>query len=410
MLAVSPDDVNAPSDPWLLEGIPSHIPIHRVRAIGCWWRFVPGLGGLPWRAIEALRRKGNDLIRQRRYDLIYFSTTVFQVQILGAYWRNRFGVPYVLDYQDPWVTDYYKLNPHVPRPGGVVKNTIAGGLDRMLEPITLRHCSGITAVSPGYPANLARRYKWFAKKTLVQPFPGAKRDFERLTSVRSADAISSGKDGSTRIEWLYLGRGGGDIATSARAIFVALKRYAPGELLARLRLRLVGTSYAPAGRARKSIEPIANDIGLSGIVDEQPERIPYSEGLALLSKADALIIPASDDPNYTASKIYPYLLSGKPLLVVCRNGGPLDLFLQRVGGAVCVGYGADDSVNQIADRIGLRWLKDRKFEERTPLNQVAFQAFMDVNCADELGEFLKKCLAVQEPVPRASRWNSGRDA
>ncbi|WP_299288396.1 hypothetical protein [uncultured Mucilaginibacter sp.] len=32
--------------------------------------------------------------------------------------------------------------------------------------------------------------------------------------------------------------------------------------------------------------------------------------------ADALFVPGSDDPQYTASKIYPYLLAQKPLLAI----------------------------------------------------------------------------------------------
>jgi hypothetical protein len=35
-----------------------------------------------------------------------------------------------------------------------------------------------------------------------------------------------------------------------------------------------------------------------------------------LQKADALFIPGSDDPKYTASKIYPYLLTEKPILAI----------------------------------------------------------------------------------------------
>jgi hypothetical protein len=38
--------------------------------------------------------------------------------------------------------------------------------------------------------------------------------------------------------------------------------------------------------------------------------------LATIQHADALFIPGSDDPGYSASKIYPYLLTRKPLTAI----------------------------------------------------------------------------------------------
>ena len=37
---------------------------------------------------------------------------------------------------------------------------------------------------------------------------------------------------------------------------------------------------------------------------------------------DALFMPGSDDPAYTASKIYPYLLTRKPLLAIFNAESP----------------------------------------------------------------------------------------
>jgi len=42
--------------------------------------------------------------------------------------------------------------------------------------------------------------------------------------------------------------------------------------------------------------------------------------LLTLQQADALFIPGSSDPRYTASKIYSYLLAQKPLLAIFNNG------------------------------------------------------------------------------------------
>src|SRR5690606_38967606 len=79
------------------------------------------------------------------------------------------------------------------------------------------------------------------------------------------------------------------------------------------------TSYAPEGLGRKSIETISNLFGLETFVTEMTDRIPYFEALSLLLKSDIIIIPGSNDKNYTASKLYPNILAKKPLLCVFHS-------------------------------------------------------------------------------------------
>ena len=42
--------------------------------------------------------------------------------------------------------------------------------------------------------------------------------------------------------------------------------------------------------------------------------LPFYSGLATLKAADGCIVPGSNDPAYTASKLYPYILAQKPIL------------------------------------------------------------------------------------------------
>ena len=76
------------------------------------------------------------------------------------------------------------------------------------------------------------------------------------------------------------------------------------------------SSYAKSGTGKETIAPIASNMGLNQYVTENPDRIPYFESLQKLTEADLLIIPGSSDPNYTASKLYPYILAKKPILAV----------------------------------------------------------------------------------------------
>jgi len=106
------------------------------------------------------------------------------------------------------------------------------------------------------------------------------------------------------------------MAVALRTAFGALRLgldLAP-EVFGKVQLHFIGTDYAPAHLAKKTMEPVAREFQLDRRVHEWPVRIPYFEALRLLLDADFLLVPGSDDPNYTASKIYPYILAEKPLL------------------------------------------------------------------------------------------------
>jgi hypothetical protein len=78
----------------------------------------------------------------------------------------------------------------------------------------------------------------------------------------------------------------------------------------------LGTSYAPSGTGKKTILPLAEKLTVAEYIHEETNRLPFYQSIATLIQADALIIPGSDNAEYTASKIFPYILTNKPLLTV----------------------------------------------------------------------------------------------
>lgn len=390
VLTVEPKQVAMAQDAWLLKGIPKDIPVHPVKALGLAWAKIPGLGSLGFRASRALAKAGDRLLAGKKFDLVYFSTTVFPIHKLGPRWKKKFAVPFVMDYQDPWVNDYYREHPDIAPPGGRLKYGIIDRLHRWMEPRVLRHCSGITSVSEAYPKQLASRYPDITMPpVLVQAFPGAKRDFERLENS-SGNTVFDKTDGN--LHWLYIGRGGADMATALRGLFAAIRDHASEDLQQRLRLHFIGTSYAAAGVGTKTISPIAAEFGLESIVMEDPGRMAYSKTLQCLMQANALIVPGSNDPAYTASKIYPYLLAQKPLLAIFHEDSSVVKLIEKVGGAVCIAYKSNEQPGELGKRIAESWLSNAEYGQAKPLDQNAFEPFTDANCAEVLCRFLDTCL------------------
>ena len=209
VIAVDPSYVDLnDSEPLLLKTIPSKISIHLVKAWGkkCTSKF--GLGSISMRSFLFFLLKGNQLIKEKKYDLIFFSTTAFHVMALGPYWKKRFGIPFVLDIQDPWRSDHYLKQPSNQRPP---KFWISYCLDSFLEKITIPKSDAIISVSSSYINTFKLRYPEFDGITKVIPFSINQEDFQ-IASVSNIklDIIFD----PSKINIVYVGRGGQDLTFS----------------------------------------------------------------------------------------------------------------------------------------------------------------------------------------------------
>jgi hypothetical protein len=370
------------------------VPVHRVVALGLDWGRVPGLGTLTFRALGVLRRMGDVLLKTGRFDLVYFSTTQFGVHTLGPRWQRRFGVPFAMDYQDPWVNDYYQKHPQITPPGGRLKYAVVDRLNRWMEPRVLRHCAGVTCVSADYPRQLRNRCDFLPSDWPVEviPFPGDARDLLRVEADGTQQSEFAPGDGNCH--WVYVGAAGPMMVLAVRGIFGALQEHERSHsgFLKDLRLHFIGTSYAAAGSGRKTVEPLAAEYGLAAVVEEHPDRIPYSQALRCLLDADALIVPGSDDPGYTASKIYPYLLAGKPLLAVFHEQSSVVPLIRAVGGGVCVPFQTNEPTHALSHRVLQEWLETGQWRRPVPLDRTAFEPHTAKIQAEVLCRFFDRCL------------------
>jgi glycosyltransferase involved in cell wall biosynthesis len=314
------------------------------------------VGNLALRALPFLYAAGRRLIADEHIDLVYFSTTAFFAMPLGRVWKREFGVSLVLDFQDPWLSDYYETHPDVPAPP---KYGLARRAHTVLERWTLEKTDGIVSVSKDYIDTLRRRYSWISDRpSITLPFGASPADFDLLDDHPIANRFFSPGDG--RRHGVYVGRGGGDMAVAVDIIFRA---FASGlvsapEVFEHVDLHFVGTDYASAGRSRKTIEPAAERAGVDGRVRESTARVPYFEALQLLRDADFLLVIGSDDAAYTPSKIYPYLFAGKPIVAVVHQHSAVVDVLRRADNCVIVTFGStvdERARTSAAGRLADEW-------------------------------------------------------
>nr|WP_082855897.1 glycosyltransferase [Mucilaginibacter sp. L294] len=367
-------------DRLLLQSIPSDIKIHKVKALNKSWTSKFGLGSLALRSMWYYRKRVNLLLKTQKFDLIYFSTTQFPLCILGAYWKKRFGVPYIIDMQDPWHSNYYKDKPKQQQPP---KYWFSYRLNKYLEPIAMKSVDGLISVSENYITILKNRYPHIKNIPHATITFGAYSPDLKIAADNRESFPPLLNPAFKNI--VYIGRGGADMYKALAVLFKTLKRALdtnPG-LFNKLRFYFIGTSYAPTGQGIPSVLPIAQEYGVQNSVIEITDRISYYHTLLTLQQADALFIPGSDDPNYTASKIYPYLLTQKPLLAIFNSQSSVVSILNQ-----CTLY---VTVLSISGEDGAT---DNKLYAL--LTGWADGDFQNIQLTNEFDNYSARCLALQQ--------------
>jgi hypothetical protein len=115
------------------------------------------------------------------------------------------------------------------------------------------------------------------------------------------------------------------------------------ELYKRFHFYFIGTSYAASGKGEPTIFPVAEKYGLGDVVTESTDRIPFYQALNTLADADALFIAGSDDRSYTASKIFPYVETEKPVLAVFHPQSSVVSILQSLKVGTVLQFGEKES-------------------------------------------------------------------
>lgn len=338
VLCVRPEHRPDWRDETLLETLPSHVPIHRCGAIPMKWSRRLGIGNMGWRSLPFLAIAGSRLLAARRFDLVVFSTTQFNVFYLGPLWRAMFGMPFVIDLQDPWHNNYYN-RPGAPKPPGGWKYRIAHLQSGTMEPFCFCRASGFSFVSEDYHTLLNARYPWFAAKPAVTlPFAAPVADFAKL-AVPSKD--------QTRLICRCVGALNRAFCTSLDAFFAlaaAARKASKSDF--RWRFEFVGTSYAGAGRKAECLAmEAAKRHGMEDLTSESTDRVSYAESLRLMKGADLLVALGSDDARYAPSRLATLCASGRPVAVVAAEDSLLVRRAAQIPGVILLPYAAGGKSN-----------------------------------------------------------------
>lgn len=347
VVAVDPRLYEEAPDHELRRLLPDGLEIVHTKALSARWTRHVGVSDIALRSYIPLRTAVRRLCATDRPDLLFFPGGPFYTFRIGPGVRERFGIPYVLDYTDPWV-----YPPNATGRSRLSKAYWSHRLATWLEPRVARDAAHILAVSDGTNDLIRGTYPDLpADRFSAIPFGFEPSDFETLRAHPRPNAYWARNDGCVHLA--YVGVMPPNGFESLRALFAAvlmLRRESPEEF-ARVRLHFLGTTYDPHA-TRGIVAPVAEAMGLGDAVHEHARRIPYLDALNVLCSADVILGIGSTDHHYTASKVFPCILANRPLVGIYHEASSVCGVMRQTGAGTLVSYGdiarAESRVPEIA--------------------------------------------------------------
>ncbi len=235
-------------------------------------------------------------------------------QVLAAHWK----VPFVADYRDPWTN-----NPYV-----AFQSDWLNEKSRRLEQVISRQAAGIIANTEELREQLSRRDPAQAHKVVTitngydpDSFP-ARDQSGGMPSDRSSPAKG--------IEVCHFGTVYGK-RTPRRLLEAVGQLYEEGQFgPAQLRFRFVGAWEVEDA----ACEQVAQQLEKVGVLKREPP-VPYQDCLRQMAVADALLVIQPDSPLQIPGKIYEYVATRRPMLLIGGEGATANLVHRFRLGLAC---------------------------------------------------------------------------
>ena len=301
-------------DDELLQLLPPDLRVIRTRAIPT--KPVRIIGNIGFRSVWWYYQAVRKLAREEKVDFVHITCDSFPASLAGPAIDRVLGVPYGIDYQDPWL-------PETPTRHRVFsKAWLSQRISSFLEPLALSGARLITGINELYFSSAIRRNPGVLERAEIagMPFGSSDRDFAWLARHPRKPFLFDPADGNTHL--IYAGallpRGHGVLERFFAALRLLQERNPL--LAARLRIHFVGTGLKEGDPTQgHTVLPYVVKWELEGMVDEMPSRIKYLDVLTHLAASNAILVLGSTEPHYSPSKIYQGVSSGRPVFAVLHE-------------------------------------------------------------------------------------------
>jgi hypothetical protein len=203
ILSVDPRDYEGRLDLDLLAMVPPDLRVVRVRAWSPKWTRLFHFGDLGLRSLTGLWRACRELHREDPFDCVFVTIYPTYTALLGTLMKKRTRIPFVLDYQDPWVGAWGMTAG--PRAAGTpdLKSRLSRSVARRLEPFAVRAADALTAVSAATFEDVQDRIPEARAVPCVEiPIGAERRDYDFFASRPRNRLLFDGSDGRMHLSYV----------------------------------------------------------------------------------------------------------------------------------------------------------------------------------------------------------------
>lgn len=295
-----------PVDDGLMALVPDGVEVKRVSmppvSIGSRGRnFILPLSS--W--VQPATRVADAMIEQERPDLVLTTSPPGAVHRIGRAIKKRWGIPWAACLRDAWVTNIEHFRRAAP----------FKLFELQQERLMMNSADLIIANTPSTTRGLQAAFPRYAPKIVM-----ATNGFDPQLIPHFKSPSTSGDKQIVLVHAgeLYHGR-------SPEALIAAMARLRAERPAQRVKLQLLGDA------TELDLPSMLLKYGMYRDVDA-PGQVPYSAALQHIANADILvIIQIPTNLNAIPAKLYEYLGTGKPILVLSKPGGDIDWLLAKVG-------------------------------------------------------------------------------
>ena len=256
---------------------------------------------------------GTDLIRNQTFDVIMSSGPPWTAHDVGHKLSRRFGIPWVVDFRDAWVSDHWRddypdwrnrVDWHTEdrwlRDASLVLTTTERLCDSMLKNHPQTPSSRIVTITNGFDGE-------------VSPSPQAQ-------SVPKSDEVVFIHAGE-----LYRGR-------RIDTLCIAVQQLAARGIFGQRKPKLIfigETDPEIEATARAATPALFQD----GSVEFRPP-VSWKNAQGALKASDVLLLVQGDHPTAIPAKFFEYLQTGKPILAIGAGDALKDMIQDTQSGFV----------------------------------------------------------------------------
>ncbi|MCS3628954.1 hypothetical protein GGP53_002833 [Salinibacter ruber] len=393
VLTVQPEFYEEDLDWKLTELVPDDLRIERVPALPT--EPVRIVGNVGIRSFVPVLRRILQLERREQIDFLYVPIPPHFSALLGRIAHELRGLPYGIDYIDPWVQPQWHPDEQL-----LNKHWWARKLADLLEPIAVKKASLITGVSEGYFDDVLERNPHLKEQavTAAMPYGGEEADHQAVAEMDAEPYLFDGTDDSFRLVYA------GALLPRAREPLDRVFRSiaASPEAFENVRFQFIGTGSSPDDPEGYQVRPLAEKYGVwESHVDEHPARIPYLDALVHQEAAEAVFILGSTEPHYTPSKVYQGVLAEKPILAILHEESSAGAVVQNTGAGHVLDFAGASDVESIEQTFADTFAQFRAFASDFDPGRVdrsRFEQYSARSVTETLADAMNRSIGVQAPV------------